>query len=69
MSDEKSLDRQIAETSGALEVLFDLHEEFAQWAEEGQDDSKREALDNVLGHVEAMEAEYKRRFKELKSQA
>ncbi len=69
MSEEKSLDHQIAETSGALKVLFDLREEFAQWAEEGQDASKREALDNVLGHVEAMEAEYRRRFEELKAQA
>ncbi|WP_436643668.1 hypothetical protein [Microbaculum sp. FT89] len=61
----KSRETQIAELNGALEVLFDLREEFAQWAEEGEDESKREALENVLGHVEVMEAEYKRRRDEL----
>lgn len=61
----KSRETQIAELNGALEVLFELREEFAQWAEEGEDDSKREALENVLGHVEVMEAEYKRRRDEL----
>lgn len=61
----KSREIQIAELNGALEVLFDLREEFAQWAEEGEDASKREALDNVLGHVEALEAEYRRRRDEL----
>ena len=64
MSD-KSRDTQLAELNGALEVLFDLREEFAQWAEEGEDASKREALDNVLAHVEAIEAEYKRRREAL----
>ena len=68
-SEEKSLETQISETMGALEVLFDLREEFAQWAEEGQDDSKREALDNVLAHVEAIEAEYHRRLEELKAKS
>jgi len=68
-SAEKSLETQIAETMGAIEVLFDLREEFAQWAEEGQDASKREALDNVLAHVGAIEAEYHRRLEELKTTA
>ena len=68
-ADGKSLDQQIAATAGALEVLFDLREEFAQWAEEGQDASKREALDNVLAHVEAMESEYRGRLATLKEQA
>ena len=53
---------------GALTVLFDLKEEFAQWVEEAQDDSKHEALDNVLGHVELMEQEYKRRLDAAKSE-
>jgi hypothetical protein len=52
---------------GALTVLFDLKEEFAQWVEEAQDDSKHEALDNVLGHVELIEQEYKRRLEEAKA--
>ncbi len=57
----KSRETQVAELNGALELLFDLREEFAQWAEEGEDESKREALENVLGHIEVVEAEYKRR--------
>jgi|AP12_2_1047962.scaffolds.fasta_scaffold533758_1 hypothetical protein len=62
---EKSRETQLAELNGALEVLFDLREEFAQWAEEGQDASKREALGNVLAHVEAIETEYMRRREAL----
>jgi len=67
MSDdgEKSLEHQLAETTGAIDVLFTLREEFAQWAEEAQDESKKEALENVLGHVEAIELEFKRRFEDL----
>jgi hypothetical protein len=38
-----------------------LREEFEQWVEEAQDDSKEEALENVLGHVENMETQYRRR--------
>ena len=47
---------------GALDVLFTLKEEFAQWVEEAQDSSKHEALDNVLTHVENMEREYRQRL-------
>lgn len=49
---------------GALEVLFTLKEEFAQWAEEAQDKSKKEALDNVLMHIENLDSEYHRRLHE-----
>jgi hypothetical protein len=55
------LERQLNELKGALDLLFELREEFAQWAEEAQDGSKREALDNVLGHIEALESEYRSR--------
>lgn len=46
---------------GALDVLFTLKEEFAQWADEAQNPSKKEAPDNVLRHIEAMESEYYKR--------
>ncbi len=59
-------DAQLEQLKGALDVLFTLKEEFAQWAEEGQDASKREALENVLAHVENIEGEYRRRFLEAK---
>lgn len=55
---------ELQQLKGALAVLFELREEFAQWAEEAQDDSKHEALDNVLAHVENIEAEYRRRYHE-----
>ena len=52
---------------GALEILFPLKEDFAQWVEEAQEDSKHEALDNVLAHVERIEGEYRQRLAAAKS--
>jgi hypothetical protein len=54
--------------NGRLDLLFGLREDFAQWLEEAQDGSKREALENVLGHIEALEAEYRKRRDELRKQ-
>jgi hypothetical protein len=66
MTDSHSeLQRQFDELKGARDLLFELREDFAQWVEEAQDDSKREALENVLGHIEALESEYRRRHEEL----
>ena len=69
MTDETDRDGQLEleNIKGALDLIFELREEFAQWAEEAQDESKQEALENVLGHVEAVEREYKRRHAELKA--
>jgi hypothetical protein len=55
------LEREFHQVRGGLDLLFTLREEFAQWLEEAQDDSKQEALENVLGHIEAMEREYRTR--------
>jgi hypothetical protein len=57
--------RDLLEVKGAMELLFTLREEFAQWLEEAQDDSKREAFENVLGHIETLESEYRTREAEL----
>jgi hypothetical protein len=54
-------EQELHETIGALDVLFTLREEFAQWLEEAQDEERREELQNVYRHVAAMEAEYQRR--------
>ncbi len=59
------LERELHEVKGGLDLLFTLREELAQWTEEAQDDSKQEALENVLGHIEAMETEYRARQEEL----
>ena len=67
MTDSVSeLERQRNELKGAVDLLFELREELAQWLEEAQDDSKREALENVLGHIEALESEYRICQEELK---
>lgn len=63
------VERQLSEVKGALDLIFDLREEFAQWVEEAEDGSKKEALENVLGHIESMEREFKRRQAELTGQA
>jgi hypothetical protein len=53
--------RELSEIIGALDVLLTLREEFAQWVEEAQSEERKEELDNVYRHIEAMEAEYLRR--------
>ncbi len=64
--DAKSkLERDYHEAKGAYDVLVTLREEFEQWVEEAEDDSKKEELDNVLTHVTAMEDEYKERSEDL----
>lgn len=55
------LERELHEVIGGLDLLDALREEIEQWLEEAQDDSKKEALDNVLGHIEVMETEYRTR--------
>lgn len=61
------LKKELQQTIGAVGILNTLREEFEQWLEEAQDDSKHEALENVLGHIEVMDTEYKRRRTELES--
>jgi len=58
-------ERQLCRLEGAFEVLDALREELEQWVDEAQDQSKREALENVVGHVATMEEEYARRRREL----
>lgn len=67
MSDESAaeLNRRFHETVGALDLIVLLREEMEQWLEEAQDDSRRETLENVVGHLESMEEEFVRRRDEL----
>lgn len=62
------LDLELREVKGGLDLLFTLREEFAQWVEEAQDESKHEALENVLAHIETIEGEYRVREAELRKQ-
>jgi hypothetical protein len=64
---EQQRQSDLAEIKGALDVLFTLREEFAQWVEEAQDEVRKEELENVYQHVLAMEGEYRRRRKAAES--
>jgi len=59
MKDEKrdELNRLI----GASDMISLLLEEMEQWLEEAQNESKQETLENVVGHLSAMQEEYRRR--------
>ena len=61
VTDGKSAQAELNQIDGALDVLFTLREEFAQWLEEAQSEERKEELENVHRHVDAMEQEYKRR--------
>jgi len=55
------LERELHEVMGGLDLLEGLREEISQWLEEAPDASTKEALENVLGHLEVMETEYRTR--------
>ena len=54
-------EHELHELAGALDVLFTLRQEFAQWLEEAQSEERKEELENVYRHVATIEDEYKRR--------
>lgn len=53
---------QTQQLIGALDILDLLREEMEQWLDEAQDESKRECLENVLGHISAIEVNYRQRL-------
>ena len=61
MADGNEAQRELHEITGALDVLFTLREELAQWVEEAQNEDRKEELDNVYRHVAAMQEEFQRR--------
>ncbi len=61
----RDMQNQLHELIGAVDILNLLREEIEQWLEEAQNESKREALENVLGHLGVVEEEYKQRRDEL----
>ena len=63
-----TLERELHETKGAVDILDILREEMEQWLEEAQDDSKHEALENVLGHIGVLDVEYRRRLEPVQKQ-
>ncbi len=70
MTDSASeLECKLNELKGAIDLLFELREEAAQWVEEAENGSKREAFENVLGRIEALESEYRNRQEQLQKKA
>ncbi len=61
------LEKEFHETNGAVNILDIIREEMELWLEEAQDESKHEALENVLNHIGALETEYQTRRENLQS--
>ena len=59
MQDEKR--DELNQLVGAIDLISLLREVMEQWLEEAQDVSKQETLENVVGHLGAIEEEYKQR--------
>ena len=69
MENEKSEAAQVQQVLGALEIIDLLREEMEQWLDEEQDESKRECLENVVGHIGAIEQRYRQRLAEARGKA
>jgi hypothetical protein len=54
---------------GAIDMVSQIREEMEQWLEEAQDKSKQETLENVVGHLGAIQEEYRERHAALKEAA
>lgn len=66
-NDEKSnVPAQMQQLVGALDILEVLGDEMEQWLEEAQDESKRECLENVLGHINAITSNYRQRLSAIR---
>lgn len=61
VAENKDAQAELNAIDGALDVLFTLREEFAQWLEEAQSEERKEELENVYRHIDTMEQEYQRR--------
>jgi hypothetical protein len=62
------LERAIANAKGGLEVINTLKEEFGEWRDEANNEGEKEALDNVIGHIEELGREYDTRLQEAEAQ-
>ena len=61
------LEKELHEMNGAVNILDIIREEMELWLEEAQDESKHEALENVLNHIGALETEYQTRRENLQN--
>ena len=60
---------EVQQLIGALDILDVLREEMEQWLDEAQDDSKQECLENVVGHIGAIEVSYRKRLTAMQGSA
>jgi hypothetical protein len=65
-NDKPDAAAQIQKLLGALEIIDLLREEMEQWLEEAQDESKQECLENVVGHIGAIEVSYRQQLSEMR---
>jgi|BarGraIncu00222A_1022003.scaffolds.fasta_scaffold274797_1 hypothetical protein len=68
MTQISELERTIASARGSLDVISSLREEFSEWRDEANNEGEKEALDNVIGHIEEMGREYERRLQAAEAQ-
>jgi len=66
-NDKPDAAAQVQQLIGALDIIDLLREELEQWLEEAQDESKRECLENVVGHIGAIEVGYRERLHEMQA--
>jgi len=66
-NDKPDAAAQVQQLIGALDIIDLLREELEQWLEEAQDESKRECLENVVGHIGAVEVSYRQRLSEMQA--
>jgi hypothetical protein len=65
-NDKSDAAGQVQQILGALEIIDLLREEMEQWLDEAQDASKRECLENVVGHIGSIEYSYRQRLAEAR---
>ena len=66
-NDKPDAAAQVQQLIGALDIIDLLREELEQWLEEAQDESKRECLENVVGHIGAIEVSYRQRLNDMQA--
>ena len=59
---------QVQQLLGALEIIDLLREEMEQWLGEAQDESAKECLENVVGHIGSIEERYRQRLAEMREE-
>ncbi len=65
-ADKPDTAAQVQQLVGAIDILDVLREEMEQWLEEAQDESKLECLENVVGHIRAIQVSYRERLAEMR---